>query len=141
MQFANNSMWIKKSPQELGSDLRLRILACGLGALAVLLLSYVTVVPHSIYDLSVKARIASALAACLSLAVLIRGLRARRVRSQVSICSQCNLVTINQEQHQCPCGGSLASLRDMKWVETTSSRTEPPANTVPNKMAFAIEAA
>ena len=119
-------MWIEKSPRELAGELRARRLAASLCGLALACLLCVAVIPHPGFSVSNGVQIGAALAAGVLLLAWGRRARCRRIRSSVRICQKCNMVKVDENQETCVCGGGLRPLCEMKWLDSPSSKADPP---------------
>ena len=118
-------MWIRKSPQELKKERRLRRLGAGFGALCLALLLFVFGLPHAGYHMPVGFRIVALMAAGVMLLAWHQRARWRRAQSTVWVCEECNVVSANKEPATCACGGKLRSLSEMKWLEMPPSQEFP----------------
>jgi hypothetical protein len=120
-------MWIKKSPQELKSDLYARRLDAGLCVLAVTTLLYLFGIPHAALSVPTSARIVAVLAAGILFLAWHRRARWNQIRSGVWVCEQCNLVKVNHLPGPCICGGTVTPLPQMKWLEVAPCTADRPS--------------
>jgi hypothetical protein len=110
-------MWIKKSNQELKGELRARRVAAGLCALTATFLVCVFGLSQAGFIFATGGRLLAVLVAGAMLLVWYRNAHKRRLRSNVRVCEQCNLVKLQDRQEACICGGRFASMCEMKWLE------------------------
>jgi hypothetical protein len=109
-------MWIKKSHQELTSDLRARRLAAGLCALTATSLVCVYGLPHAAWNIPAGDRILGVLVAGVFLLAWHRSAHQHRIRSHVCVCQQCNLVKVHDYEGTCLCGGKFTSMCELRWL-------------------------
>jgi hypothetical protein len=73
--------------------------------------------PHAGSNLSTSNRIVGVLVAGVLLLTWYRRAHQRRIRSEVRVCAQCNLVKLMDYQETCLCGGKFSPLCELQWLE------------------------
>jgi hypothetical protein len=114
-------MWTRKTSKELIGDRRARRVVAGLCAVTALFLAGVSGIPHPGFHVPAWVRMSGVLAAGFVLLAWRRRAHHHSLRSGVMVCEKCNIVTVNPLQRECVCGGMLAPLTQMKWLEAPPS--------------------